>query len=81
MQDIEKLRVYVETELYRNGTLKAAPVVFAKDGVTIRNEVVADVVAQGARQAIAQCAPYRFPPEIYERWKDLKLVFLLGRWR
>lgn len=81
VQDIEQLNIYVEAELYRNGTLKAQPVIFAKDGVTVRNEVVADVVAQNAQAAIARCAPYKFPQEIYERWSHLKLRFILDRWR
>lgn len=81
VQDIEQLRVYVEAELYPNGTLKAEPVIFAKDGVTVRNEVVADVVARNASEAVAQCAPYSFPKEIYDRWAHLKLKFILNRWR
>lgn len=79
VKDIEQLRVYIEAELYTDGTLKLEPEVFAKDGVTVRNEVVADVVANGARDAIRACAPYRFPPDIYKDWKALKLVFLLDR--
>jgi|GEM_PF-2119544 len=81
VQDIEQLNIFIEAELYRNGTLKAQPVVFATEGVTVRNEVVADVVARNAAESIARCAPYKFPQEIYDRWSHLKLRFILNRWR
>lgn len=75
--DIGQLRLYVEAELDPNGALVRPPIVAGQGGVTVRNEVVVAAVAEGARKAIAECAPYRFPDEIYNEWRRLKLVFLL----
>lgn len=71
IQNAADLVVVLSVDLARNGGLKSSP------------KMIEPTVAQGqiqqafeaARRALIACAPYDLPPEKYETWKTLEVVF------
>jgi hypothetical protein len=53
-----------------NGSLRAPPEVTERP-----NGPYADVAADAARRAVIDCQPYALPPEKYDAWDDMTIVF------
>ncbi|BDA86833.1 hypothetical protein Sa4125_43750 [Aureimonas sp. SA4125] len=60
----------IRVKLQPDGTLAAPPAIIDKPAGRLGG-----IFAESAAAAISKCAPYRLPPEQYESWKDLMLVF------
>ncbi|WP_188848398.1 cell envelope integrity protein TolA [Aureimonas glaciei] len=53
-----------------DGSLAAPPAIIDKPAGRLGG-----VFAESAAAAITKCAPYKLPPEQYESWKDVTLIF------
>lgn len=72
----EKLRVVLEFELNRDGTLVSAPRVENALQINLSGNQFWKVAEREAIAAVVKCAPYDFLPlDQYDTWKDMRLNF------
>jgi hypothetical protein len=69
--DVEKLVTFLTWELERDGTLAGAPTVVRQEGITERNQRLAEQHATNAIQAVMRAAPFKLPTEQYKSWKEI----------
>lgn len=70
--DPRSLIVILSLSLSREGALTGTPDVLRPTGdLTERQRTF----VKAAQEAVAKCAPYRFPPRTYESWKTFRVVF------
>ncbi|KQT52595.1 MULTISPECIES: hypothetical protein [unclassified Aureimonas] len=60
----------IRVALLMDGVLEHEPLIIDKPAGPIGLRF-----AESAAKAVAQCAPYKLPPELYENWKDVMLHF------
>ena len=60
----------IRVKLSPDGSLAAPPAIIDKPAGRLGG-----VFAESAAAAITKCAPYKLPPEQYESWKDMMVVF------
>lgn len=73
--DIEQLRVIVVARLNRDGTLAGEPRAEPVSGVTPSNRPQARLFAERAVAAVKLAAPYDFPADLYDAWKEIRPRF------
>lgn len=65
-------------QMQRNGSLAGRPEIGRQRGIDEGNRRYAQRVAELARAAVIQCAPYSLPAELYEGgWKDIIINYSL----
>ena len=65
-----QVSVTIRFELNRDGTLKGSPSV-----VAFPASEMGKTAALNAIRAVAECAPFKLPPEKYDEWNDIQLRF------
>jgi len=70
--DAERLVTVLAWELNDDGTLKGTPRVVSQSGVTDSNRPQAPLHAERAIRAVQLAAPFRLPPEFYDKWKRIR---------
>ena len=74
MEDAAKLIVKAEFKLSQDGRLIGDPVIVPAGGITSGPKY--EDAANSARRALIACQPYtNLPPELYDGWKYMGLVF------
>jgi colicin import membrane protein len=72
-QDKDQFAADIDIQMRPDGTLALAPVIVAVHGPS---RSVANAMAESAKRAIQQCAPYAFLPKPqYDTWKTIALTF------
>lgn len=81
--DPEKLIVYVHVSLAPDGTLAQPPQLLAESQAAAASDPFTRASADAALRAIHVCVPYHMPPERYEAWSEIDMIFdpskMLGR--
>lgn len=70
--DAEQLVTILSWELNEDGTLKGRPVVVSQSGITDSNRPQASLHAERAIRAVQLAAPFKLPPEFYDKWKRIR---------
>lgn len=73
--DVEQLRVVVVARLNKDGSLAGEPRAEAVTGVTPANRAQAALFAERAVAAVKRAAPFNFPPDLYDAWKEIRPRF------
>jgi len=66
--------VTVKFHLNRKGEIEGSPVITASGA----SPAMQRVAIASVRRSVFRAAPYTLPPEQYEDWKDVEVVFHLG---
>ncbi|HMF68697.1 MAG TPA: hypothetical protein VK602_13945 [Phyllobacterium sp.] len=66
--------VTVKFHLNRKGEIEGSPVITASGA----SPAMQGVAIASVRRSVLRAAPYKLPPEKYENWKDVEVVFHLG---
>ncbi|MEO1043871.1 MAG: hypothetical protein AAFX04_00350 [Pseudomonadota bacterium] len=75
--DAEKLRTKITVALDRNGKIVGTPRI-KTTGVTSSNRPQVKLHGERALAAVRLAAPFTFPPEYYDEWKEIEPVLYLG---
>ncbi|MBT4203394.1 MAG: cell envelope integrity protein TolA [Rhodobiaceae bacterium] len=71
VREANNLSVKIQLRLNRDGTLiDAIPLSRAKDRVGLK-----DIAVESAIRGVRKCAPYDFPTEKFELWKEMVITF------
>jgi len=72
---IDELRVLVEVNFAKDGSVRGVPRVVGREGVNADNRAYLAPFETAALRAVSRCAPISLPPELYEHWKNVELSF------
>lgn len=72
----KQITTRVAVRLNADGTLAGLPSILFQTGVTEKNRLEAERMAEAANLAIIRCAPLHLPPEHYRLvWESFELTF------
>jgi outer membrane biosynthesis protein TonB len=73
-RDARDLRIQIRLSLNKDGSLRGEPEIV--DRLRASTDPFYRTAAESARRAVLQCSPLKnLPPDKYERWRDIELVF------
>lgn len=70
--DTEKLVTIVTWRLNPDGSLAGAPQVVRQEGVNDANRAQAPLHAEAAIRAVRSAAPFKLPPQFYDKWSYIR---------